>query len=131
MKNEQLVEFLKLTDATIKQAAAELQPLQDDQSRASKTAPQVVQLLVSGGLVPEAHSQAALQKLATHNGTMEILRNLLAKQAQHRQQPQAAAPLGRPTMPATPININPDNPASRESFRKFDEMLGFTGVNQR
>lgn len=131
MSNEQLVQFLKLTDATVKQAEAELNRFHSDRAEAVKGAPETAQLLVQTGYIPAAHVKVATERLSGHASTLALLREVLGRQLQSKQAattPTAPAPLGRVLTPATPTNPAPltiTNSGQRESYRAFDESIGF------
>ena len=100
--NQDIVRYVDTTGKVLKQAEALVNQLAAEEVKIAEAAPKVATLLASQGLITKAEHEVATKKLASHEGALEVVQNLLAElggQKRAYEQKIAAAGNGSPVDP--------------------------------
>ncbi len=102
--NQDVVRYVDTTGKVFKQAEALVNQLAVEEAKVAEVAPKVATLLANQGLIRKGEHELATKKLASHEGALEVVQNLLGElgsQKRAYEQKIAAAGNGSPVDPRT------------------------------
>lgn len=118
--NQEVVRYVDATGKVLKQAEQLVDQLAREETKIAAAAPKVATLLAEGGLIRKTEHELATKKLASHEGALEVVQNLLNELGQTKrsfEQKIAAAGNGQAIDPRT-VTQTPAQMAT------FDPMRG-------
>ncbi len=113
--NQEIVHYVDATDKVLKQAEQLVAQLAREEAKVAAAAPKVAALLASEGLIKKTEHDLATKKLASHEGALEVVQNLLVELGQTKrsyEQKQAAAGNGQAVDPRVAMQ----SPAQMATF---------------
>jgi hypothetical protein len=95
--NQEIVRYVESTGKVLKQAEQLTEQLAREEAKIAESAPKVATLLATNGLIRKTEHEIAAKKLASHEGALEVVQNLINELGQTKrahQQEKAAAGSG-------------------------------------
>jgi hypothetical protein len=100
--NQDIVRYVESTGKVLKQAEELAGQLVREEKKIAEVAPKVASLLVGQGLIRKGENEMATKKLASHEGALEVVQNLIAELGQTKrayEQKIASSGSGHPVDP--------------------------------
>jgi hypothetical protein len=83
--NQDIVRYVDATGKVLKQAEQLVDQLAREEQKIAADAPKVASLLASNGLIRKTEHDVATKKLASHEGALEVVQNLIAELGQTKR----------------------------------------------
>ncbi len=75
--NQDIVRYVDATGKVLKQAEMLIDQIAREETKIAEAAPKVASLMANSGLIRKTEHELATKKLASHEGALEVVQNLL------------------------------------------------------